>query len=131
MVASVAVEGNEEVLSGINLDEWLSDNLILAICSFFFFLVVQRIGGCWAKVEWVSLVHSIITAVGSVYCVYLDQFYAETMTGTSGASICSFYHSICLIPCQMIKFLISNNSDFTKSISNLRFCKISPQTLFE
>lgn len=87
MMAFSAVEGNGGVpvpvgLSGVNLDEWLSENLNVAVCSFFLFLLVQGIGGFRAKVEWVALVHSIITGVGSIHCIYLDQFHAETMTGT-------------------------------------------------
>lgn len=138
MMAFSAVEGNGGVplpvgLSGVNFDEWLSENLNVAVCSFFLFLLVQGIGGFRAKVEWVALVHSIITGVGSIHCIYLDQFHAETMTGTFGASVSCPYDSIWFIPFLfgIVLFVMIHNPDFNNKFLNLWFCKIAMQTLFE
>ena len=64
---------------------------ILAVISGLVWFLMFLIGGKKYGVYWYSFLHSIVSGVGALLCVYLDVFAAEFISGTSGM--------LCPCPC--------------------------------
>jgi len=53
--------------------------VVTAGCLFLIHLTLHKRWG----VDWHSLVHALVSAIGSIACVYLDLFSSKTLTGTA------------------------------------------------
>lgn len=81
------------------LDEYGAEtwNLrIVALVAASFFLLIRLFFGKKGGVDWYPLTHATVTGIGAALCMYLDIFWAETMTGLPGMwSVCRKKKSHC------------------------------------